>query len=202
MHFIHVGKGTAICRIIILVVSFAAIGSLACLADQLQWNALSVCKEAAQAIGHESLLVSYCSQANEDYVELWLVRGACVVETSAEGLFEVLVLAKRLYMSQEPFSAKQFPVPADQWRFNGIHGFGWVVEGIDMAYTYIYTGGSSFHCLGKVLELECLIGVETITLPAPVMEKVTTRRSSGYRMNLQSFDHLPARQRAGPRRVP
>lgn len=201
MHSIHVGKGTIICRIL-LVVSLTALGSSTCLADQLQWNAPSVCKEAAQAIGRESLLVSYCSQANEDYIELWLVRGVYVVETSAEGLFEVLVLAKRLYMSQRPFSAEEFPVPADYWGFDEARESGWFVEGIDLAYTYIYSGGSSFHCLGKVLELECLIGVETITLPGPVMEKVTTRRSSGYRMNLQSFDHLPAWQRAGPRRVP
>ena len=193
MHSIHAGKRTIICRIVILVVSLAAIGSSTCFADQLQWNALDICKEAAQAIGRKSLLLSYCSQADEDHVELWLVRGAYIVETSAEGLFEVLVLAKRLYMSQNPFSAEEFPVSAAEWRFDEARESRWFVEGIDLAYTYIYSGGSSFHCLGKVLDLECLVGVETITLPRPVMERMTTRRSSGCRMSLQSFDHLPAR---------
>lgn len=202
MHFRYVGKVALIGRIIILVVSLATIGSSLCLADQLQWNALSACKEAVQAIGQESLLISYCSQANEDCVELWFVRGAFVVHTPAEGLFEVLVLAKRLYMSQEAFSAKEFPVPADQWGFDEAHESGWFVEGIDLAYAYIYMGGRSFQCLGKVLGLECLVGVDTITLPSNVMEMMTPRRSRGHHISLQSFDLLPARRpRAGFKRA-
>lgn len=202
MHSIRVGKEATVCRIIILVVSLATIGSWPCLADQLQWNALSVCEEAAQAIGRGSLLISYCSQANEDYVELWLVRGAYVVDTPAEGLFEVLVLAKRLYKSQSAFSAGQFPVSVDQWGFNEVHDFGWFVEGIDLAYVYIHTGGSSFHCLGMVLELECLVGVETITLPGDVMEKVMLRRSSRNYLSYHSFDLLPARPRENSKGIP
>jgi len=120
MHSIHVGKGATICRTIILVVSLATIGSSTCLGDQLQWNALSACEEAVQAIGRESLLISYCSQANEDYIELWLVRGAYVIHTPAEGLFEVLVVAKRLYKSQKAFSSGEFPVSTDQWCFNEV----------------------------------------------------------------------------------
>lgn len=203
MHSIHVGKGATICRIIILVVSLATIGSSTCLADQLQWNALSACEEAVQAIGRESLLISYCSQANEDYVELWLVRGAYVIHTPAEGLFEVLVVAKRLYKSQKAFSSGEFPVSADQWGFNEVRDSGWFVEGIDLAYTYIHTGDSSFHCLGNVLGLECLVGVETISLPGYVMEKMTPRRSRGHHISLQSFDFLPARRpRASSKRLP
>lgn len=191
MHFIHVGKGATICRIIILVLLLAAIGSSTCLADQLQWNALTACKEAVQAIGRDSLLTSYCSQANEDYVELWLVRSAYVVHTPAEGLFEVLVLAKRLYKSQKAFSSGEFPVSADQWGFNEVRDSGWFVEGIDLAYVYIHTGDSSFQCLGRVLELECLVGVEMISLPGNVMGKMTPRKSPDHHVSLQSFDLLP-----------
>lgn len=198
----YVGKGIDIFRGILLVVSLAAIGSSACLADQLQWNARSVCAEAAQAIGRESLVISYCSQADADYVEVWLVRGAYVVETSAEDLFEVFVLAKRLYKSQQIFSSVEFPVRADQWHFNDTHDFGWVVEGIDLAYTYIYTGGRTFHCLGKVLELDCQVGVETISLPGDVMETLMLRRRLGHYINLQSFEFLPARPRGSFERIP
>ena len=202
MHSIHVGKEATICRIIILVVSLATIGSSTCLADQLQWNALSVCEEAAQAIGRQSLLISYCSQANEDYVELWLVRGAYIVDTPAEGLFEVLVLAKCLYKSQRAFSAGEFPVSADQWGFNEVHDSGWFIERIDLAYVYTHTGDSSFQCLGKVLELECLVGVERISLPGDVMEKMMLRRSPNLHISLQSFDLLPARPREDSKDIP
>lgn len=183
----HVGKGATICRITILVVSLAMIGSSTCLADQLQWNSLSVCEEAAQAIGRESLLISYCSLANEDHVELWLVRGADVVDTPAEGLFEVLVFAKRLYKSQKIFPSGEHPVSADHWSFNEIRDSRWSSEKIDLAYAYIHTGDSSFQCLGKVLNLECVVGVETISLPDDVMKKITARKSPSRRSTLQSI---------------
>ena len=156
-----------------------------------------------QAIGRESLLISYCSQANEDYVELWFVRGAYVVHTPAEGLFEVLVLAERLYKSQKAFSSGEFPVSDDQWGFNEVHESGWYIQRIDLAYTYIYTGDGSFQCLGKVLGLECLVGVETISLPGDVMEKISPRRSPGHLVTLQSFDLLPAwRSHVSSKRAP
>lgn len=191
----YVGKRAAICRIAILVVSLVIVGSSTCLADQLQWNAFSICEEATRVIGRQSLLVSYCSQMNEDYVELWLVRGAYVVDTPAEGLFEVLVLAKRLYRSRKAFSSGEFPVAANHWNFNEVRDSGWFVAGIDLAYAYVYTGDSFFQCLGKVLGLECLIEVETIALPSDVMEKLAPRRSSGHQISLPPFDLPPARPR-------
>jgi hypothetical protein len=139
---------------------------------------------------------------NEDYVELWLVRGAYVVGTPAEGLFEVVVLAKRLYRSRKAFSSGEFPVAADHWSFNKVRDSGWFVAGIDLAYAYVYTGDSSFHCLGKVLELECLIRVETINLPEDVMEKITDGRSPDHHISLQSFDLLPPRPRCSSNDVP
>ncbi len=190
----HVGKGIDIVRGILLGVLLAAIGSSACFADQLQWNPRIACAEAIQAIGQESLLISYCSQANADDVEVWLVRGATIVGTSAEDLFEVLVLAKRLYRSQRAFSSVEFPLSAGQWQFSDVRNSGWTIEGIDLAYTYIYTGAGSFQCLGKVLELECQVGVETISLPGDVMKTLIPRTRLDHSLRLQLFDYLPARR--------
>ncbi len=187
----NVTNGALIWRISILVLLLATISSATCLADQLQWNSLGACKDAVQAIGRQSLLISYCSQANEDYVELWFVQGAYVVHTPAEGLFEVIVLAKRLYKSQKAFSSAVFPVGANDWRFNEVRDSGWFAEGIDLAYVYIHAGDTSFQCLGKVLQLDCLVGVETITLPSDVMEEITPRKHPGHPISLQSFDLIP-----------
>ncbi|MEE8593054.1 MAG: hypothetical protein V3T03_02890 [Candidatus Bipolaricaulota bacterium] len=202
MNSIRVGKGVDILRGTLFIVFLAVIGSSACLADQLQWNARSVCAEARQAISRESLLISYCSQANVDYVEVWLVRGAYIIETSAEGLFEVFVLAKPLYRSQKAFSSVDFPVPTDRWRFNDIRNSGWTIEGIDLAYTYIYTGNGSFQCLGKVLELDCHVGVETISLPGDVMETLMSRTRLGHNISLQSLEFLPAQPSGSFERIP
>jgi len=194
MNFNHGGKGITVCRSILVVVFLAVIGSPVCLADQLQWNPRNVCFEAAQTIGRDSLLISYCSLSDADYVEVWLVQGAITAETSAEGLFEVSVLAKSLFRSQEPFSAVEFPVSADQWHFTATRHAGWTIEEIDLAYTYIYTGNSSFQCLGKVLELDCIVEVETISLPGDVMGTLLPRTRLGHHFSVQPFDFLPTRR--------
>jgi hypothetical protein len=188
-------------RINIVAASLAAIAALSCLGDQLQWNAPGVCEQAVQAIGRQSLLISYCSQASEDRVELWLVRGLRIIDTPIQGLFEVLVLAKCLYRSQRAFSAGEFPVSDDQWTFDRVCDPGWFIEGIDLAYVYLHAGGSSFQCLGKVLELECRVGVETMVLPDDVMEKIGAGGSSGRHMSPLSIEStqercpVPGRQR-------
>ncbi|MCK5213638.1 MAG: hypothetical protein KAQ74_06880 [Dehalococcoidia bacterium] len=194
----RLGKGTDIVRSILLVIFLAAIGSSVCLADQLQWNTYDVCVEAAQVIAREPLLMSYCSLANADYVEVWFVRDVIVVETAADGLFEVVVLAKRLLISQKPFSSVEFPVHADQWRFNAIHDAGWTIERIDLAYVYTYTGGGLFQCLGKILELDCNVEVETISLPGEVRKIVQPRTCLGPNLSLQPFSLPPARNMATP----
>ncbi len=88
----------------------------------------------------------------------------------------------------------EFPVPADQWHFNDTRDFGWVVEGIDLAYTYIYTGSGSFQCLGKVLELDCRVEVETISLPGDVMGKLMPGSRLGQGTSLQLLEFLPVRR--------
>ena len=171
----RLGKGTDIVRSILLVIFLAAIGSSVCLADQLQWNDQTATREAVQALVQESWVISYCSQADTDHVKVWLMRGVYVADTSAEGLFEIKVLAKCLYQSQESFAADEFPLPEDRWHFEQVHNSGWGIAAIDLAYTYVYTGGSSFQCLGKTLDLPCQIGVETITLPDELMEALEAR---------------------------
>ena len=175
MNLNHCGKGIAVRRIILPILCLVAIGSFTCLADQLQWNDQTASREAVQALVQESWLISYCSQAYSDNVKVWLIRGVYVADTSAEGLFEIKVLAKCLYQSQESFAADEFPLSEDRWHFEQVNDSGWGIAGIDLAYTYVYTQDSSFQCLGKTLDLPCQIGVETITLPDELMEALEAR---------------------------
>ncbi len=169
------GKGSDIVRSILLVLCLVAIGSFTCFADQLQWNDQTDSLRAVQALVEESWLISYCSQADTDNVQIWLIRGVYVADTSAEGLVEIRVLAKCLYQSQEDFAADEFPLSEDRWHFEQVNDSGWGILGIDLAYTYVYAGGSSFRCLGKALDLPCQVGVETISLPNELMKALASR---------------------------
>ena len=169
------GKGSDIVRSILLVLCLVAIASFTCFADQLQWNDQAASRKAVQALVEESWIISYCSLADSDTVQTWLIRGVYVADTSAEGLVEIRILAKCLYQSQEAFAADEFPLSEDRWNFDPVHDSGWGITGIDLAYTYIYTQDSSFQCLGKALDLPCQIGVETISLPDKLMETLEAR---------------------------
>jgi hypothetical protein len=171
----RLGKGTGIVRSILLVILLTLIGSSVCFADQLQWNDQTASLRAVQALVQESWVISYCSQADSDIVQVWLIRGVTIADTSAEGLVEIRVLAKCLYQSQESFAADEFPLPEDRWNFEQVDDSGWGITGIDLAYMYVTTQDGSFQCLGKALDLQCQIGVETITLPDALMETLEAR---------------------------
>jgi len=153
---------------VILVLGFAGSG----LGDQLQWNPLSVCRDAAKVIARHPLLVSFCSQADEDHIGLWLVRDLEAAATPVQDLHEILVSAELLYRSDRAYSSGEFPLPEEQQAFHKARNGSSFAVSIDLAYVYIYVGGGSFQCLAKVLGLDCVVGVETIHLPRYVMEDI------------------------------
>jgi len=164
-------------RRILLVALLVAVISLAGMADQLQWNDATTSLRAVQALVQNSWVISYCSLADTDTVGVWLIRGICVADTSAEGLLESKVLAKCVYQSHEDVAADEFPLSEDRWTFEQVNDSNWGYTGIDLAYTYIYTGDSSFRCLGKALDLDCQVEVETISLPDQLIEALQRRSS-------------------------
>jgi len=170
-----------------LALAFAVTCTSACLADQLQWNSLAVCEEAIREIGSRAFLISYCSLAGQDYVQLWLVQDAWIAETSAEALFEVNVHARQLCQSRRLLSPEDFPLPNAPCLFREVCSERWFHGGIDLAYTYIHTDANAFRCLGSVMELECLIGVETIMLPPHVMKRAAVVRRISCHVTLESW---------------
>jgi len=123
--------------------------------------------------------------ADNEHVEVWLVKKVGVANTPTKGLFEVSIFGKRLYKSKKAFSSGEYREPVDYIEFKDERHSGWFVEGIDLAYVYIHTGDNSFRCLGKVLELECLVELETMNFPDDLMKKITDRKNPDYRINLQ-----------------
>ena len=159
-------------KTIMLVIVLVVVVTVSCLADQLAWNARETCEEAAKRISRDSIVLSYCSNCSNEHVEVWLVKGIIVAPTAAYDLFEVNVFGIRLYTSKEPFREKGYSEPVQYEAVTG-HGFSrWFIAGIDLAYVYIPTSEGTFRCLGKVIERECIINVDTISLPHQLLEQV------------------------------
>jgi hypothetical protein len=154
-----------------LAIVLIAVMTTSCLADQLAWNSRGTCEEAAKSIEQGSILLSYCSLCSNEHVEVWLVKGVIVAPTVTQGLFEVNVFGIRLYMSKEPFQEKQYSEPVQYEAVTGHGRSRWFVAGIDLAYVYVPTSEGAFRCLGKVIERECSINVDTISLPHQLLEQ-------------------------------
>jgi len=153
-------------RIVILVVSLGLISSAICFADQLQWNDREICERAARLIGQAPIVLSYCSLADKAHVEVWLVGGVDIVRTAAEGLYEVIVMGKRLCESRRSLPSGNHREPACDIEFEVSRDSHWFVEGIDLAYVYLPTSEGAFRCLGTMLELPCVVEVETMRFAA------------------------------------
>jgi hypothetical protein len=175
VQFECVSNTVRVSRILLLASVLGLVFAGCCLGDQLQWNPLAICRDAAAAIAAQPLLVSFCSQADEDHVELWLVRDLHVTLTSAPRLYELVATMVRLYTSDRAFSSEELPVPDEEWAFHEAEDPRCLVAGLDLAYVYVYAGSGSFLCLGEMLGLPCTVGVHAIRLPDLVVEAVEAR---------------------------
>jgi len=158
-------------KIITLAIVLVAVTTASCLADQLAWNSRGTCEEAVKSIGQDSILLSYCSLCSNEHVEVWLAKGIIVAPTVTQGLFQVNVLGIRLYRSQEAFQENKYSEPVQYEAVTEEGPARWFITGIDLAYVYVPTNGGSFRCLGKVINRECSINVDTISLPYQLLQQ-------------------------------
>lgn len=185
-------RGVTKRQIAFLAVLLVLIGSIACFADQLQWNSRGVCKRAIRLIRPGSILISYCSLADNEHIEVWLVKEVDAINTPIEGLFEVFILGKRLYTSKKAFSSGEYRESVDYIEYKPVDQCECFYEAIDLAYVYIHAGTNSFQCLGKVLGLECLVEIEKIHLPDDLMEQLTSTEKPNHLMNLHGISLYPS----------
>jgi len=158
-------------KMTMLAIVLVAVATVSGLADQLAWNSREACEEAAKTISRNSILLSYCSCCDNEHVEVWLVKGIIVAPTVTQGFFQVNVFGIRLYRSKEAFRETQYSEPVEYEAVTGEGPARWFVTGIDLAYVYVPTSKGAFRCLGKVIERECSINVDTISLPHQLLEQ-------------------------------
>jgi hypothetical protein len=139
--------------------------SISAHADQFAFNSRLVCSNAVSLLREGSLIVSFCSQCDEEHVEVWRIKKAFVADTQFHDQFEVVLFAKKLYRSRMSFKPGD---RADSIKFdriaNGEESF--TAEGIDLAYLYVQGPAGKFRVLAKQMGLQPLYcAVETINLP-------------------------------------
>ena len=137
-------------------------------ADQFQINDFKTCEAAVNIIKRKPYLVSYCSQCDQQSIQVWKVKDAVITSDDGEN-FSVTIIGRRVYESlelfdrgkyREPikFSFAKAPNPDDLW----------FAEEIDLAYIYIPLGSRSFDNLAKFIGLKPNIHVNTIKLQMDV----------------------------------
>ena len=146
-------------------------------ADQLQWNSSEITAKARQAIKRNSVLISYCSEADNVHVEIWRVIKTVVTPTSNKDFFEIQVFAKRLFVSKKTFNRGTYKEPVNFIKAvpdpeNTVYSDLYILRDIDLAYVYVPHGENTFVCLGRNLNLECDVSVEKIILPDAMIKQL------------------------------
>ncbi len=139
-------------------------------ADQLQWNSRADTDRALERLQPGTIVISYCSEANTDHVEVWRVIAAVPTPTVVDGYWETQVFAKRLLSSKEPVVRGTYrePIafaPAKPKRSRHPSSDLHVLAPVDFAYVYVQVNHNVFACLGQTLGLPCEVSVESIRLP-------------------------------------
>jgi hypothetical protein len=144
-------------------------------ADQLAYNSRETCEKALVKLIPGSTLISYCSLADKEYVDVWQVQNAVVAYTGYEDYYEVVVIYKKLFQSYSPIDEGQYKEPLEYTKVmskNGDESDLYGSGGIDLAYVYIPNQNGSFICLGRSMGLECRVNVEKINLPQEIVESI------------------------------
>jgi hypothetical protein len=138
-------------------------------AEQFDNVPRSVCTNALAYVQPGSIVISYCSQCDREYIEIWKVKDAFAADLQDRDQFQLTLFAKKLFRSKEALAAKELRPGTKFVRARGGEK-SLVVDGVDLAYIYVKRPDGSFHVLAMELNLEPLhCAVETITLPPALL---------------------------------
>jgi len=140
-------------------------------ADQFDYIPRSLATNALNYVPEDSIVISYCSQCDQQRVEIWRVKHAFVSDVQYEDLFQLTLFAKKLFRSKKAINYWDYSNPLKFEKVRGEKSLG--VEGVDLAYIYVRKPDGSFRVLAKEMNLDPLrCAVEKITLPAAVAKKL------------------------------
>jgi sugar lactone lactonase YvrE len=154
-------------------------------ADQLAVLSPEEAERAVTRILAGRLLVTYCSECDDQEIVIHEVRAAhSRLWGPGRGEHEVLVLLAPRYRSVEHFDRGSYVEPVTYRVARERHRYDW--HTIDLAYVYVPgEDPGTYRCLGRTLGLPCEVAVEELHLPggiaAPRLELVarSPRRWTG-----------------------
>lgn len=139
-------------------------------ADQFQILDLKTANEAVKRIPENSILISYCSECNNQTIEIWRVKKALVANFGKNNDLGVTIVGKRLYESKKTFNSGEYREPIEYNLVTAINpdDLWFVEEGIDLAYVYVPVDGRVFDNLADRMKLSPEIKVHQMRLPMSV----------------------------------
>lgn len=143
----------------VVVVSIFCLVPVVCShADQLAYLEKADAIRAAEDLRNREIAITYCSECDDDKMELWLISHVEAHYTGHESHYEVLLTARPMMESIETLEPAQvasgapliWSRPVDQ-KLRSIP--------IDLAYTYVWAN-EEWVCAGLHLGLPCEVSLE------------------------------------------
>jgi hypothetical protein len=166
-------------RVYILFVFAVSLFQFPVYADQLSWNSREECEKAVKKLSKGSIVISYCSFCNDEYVEIWQVQKAVVTYTGRKEFYKVEIFYKKLFRSKKAFDVGKYKEPVEYEKVfaqKDDKSDLYDRSGVDLAYIYTKETENVFSCLGKQLSFECEVKVDKIQLPQKVMDEIQKRK--------------------------
>jgi len=144
-------------------------------ADQLAYISKEDCERAAKKLPAGTIVISYCSLCDNQYVEVWKVRKTMVSHTGYKDYHAVNIFYTRLFRSKKSFAEGEYKEPVEYEKFvarddseSGLYGSSIA----DLAYIYTKDADNIFRPLGKQLSLKCEVKTDQVRLPAAVTRDI------------------------------
>jgi hypothetical protein len=152
-------------RVYILFVFAVSLFQFPVYADQLSWNSREECEKAVKKLSKGSIVISYCSFCNDEYVEIWQVQKAVVTYTGRKEFYKVEIFYRKLFRSKKAFDGGKYKEPVEYEKVfaqKDDKSDLYDRSGVDLAYIYTKETENVFSCLGKQLSFECEVKVDKI----------------------------------------
>lgn len=131
-------------------------------ADQLAYLLKSDAMEVEQLLRQRELLVTFCSECNEDCVTVWHINHVEARYNGYETYYQIYVSAWPLVKSIRPVANDELP---GQVAMASVTPESLTPETfpIDLAYAYIWHE-THWKCIGKLQEMPCDVRVQAFRL--------------------------------------
>lgn len=130
--------------------------------DQLAYLSQADAKRAAKELASREMIVTFCSECDEDDFVIWQVKRVEARDTGYAGYYQVHLTGRPLVRSSRKVRGHEAPSMVPKQFVAGDEAEEDTI-GLDLAYTYVLKDGW-WVCAGKHFKLECEVRIERFKL--------------------------------------